>query len=124
MWLHAKVLSFDKKKDLYAWCHEIIEIEVVSLLKPQTAMKTAKTRGCLLCMKEKVQLFFNFFKQKAKTREEAQSKSLLNSRREEYSECNYRMSLLQLRSCGDKGTVFCKIICKFTLDRFLAGIHE
>ncbi len=71
MWLHIKDLNFNKKKDLYEWFCKNMEIEVLSLLKPQTAVKMAKTRGCLLCMKENVQLFFNFAKQKAKTREEA-----------------------------------------------------
>ena len=50
-----------------------MEIEFFSLLKPQTVVKMAKTRGHMLCMKEKVQ-FFDFAKQKAKTREEVQSK--------------------------------------------------
>ncbi len=103
MWSHTKDLNFSKKKDLYEWCREIMEIEVLSLLKPQTVVKTTKTRGCLLCMKEKVQLFFDFARQKEKTREEAQSKNLLNSRREEYSACNCRMQFSRLRSHGSEG---------------------
>ena len=62
MWSHAKHLDFDHKKDLYAWCCENMEVEVVHQVPVIAAMKTAGTKNCSLCMAEHIDLFNGFKK--------------------------------------------------------------
>ncbi len=98
MWSHAKDLEFENKDRLYHWIrHKYWDIDIVHKSSMVSAMKTAGTKNCALCMQERVKLCYVF-------NDKANNNKLMNSRRELYRRCTYRTQLLRLSAVGDVGT--------------------
>ena len=97
----ATTLEFEHKKDIYVWCRENMEVEVIRSIPVVSAMKTAGTKNCRLCMAEQIDLFCGFEKQKKKT---SKTHNLLNSRKKIYSACSCKMWFLRLWAIGNEGT--------------------
>lgn len=60
-------------------------------------MKTAGTKNCQLCMKERVELFHAFSKR-------SQTCKLMNSKNELYGQCSCKTRFLRLQAVGNEGT--------------------
>ena len=97
MWSHAKHIEFASRKDLYEWIRRHWEIEVLDKTSQINHMKTAGTKNCQLCMKERVELFHEFSKKKSPTR------NLMNSKNELYGQCSCKTRFLRLQAVGNAG---------------------
>ena len=97
MWSHARRSdeSFNSKGELYLWVRNNISVEILTKGSPVTQMRTAATKNCTLCMKEKISLFHHF------GRKRSRSHNLINSRNELYSKCSCRTRFLRLRAVGN-----------------------
>ena len=98
MWSHAKHIEFASRKDLYEWIRRHWEIEVLDKTSQINHMKTAGTKNCQLCMKERVLLFHAFSKR------ESQTCKLMNSKTELYGQCSCKTRFLRLQAVGNEGT--------------------
>ena len=103
MWSHAKDLQFEKRADLYAWCRENMEVDVLQKIPAISAMKSAGTKNCALCMYERVELFHGFHRQNMKNKKSSNSPNLLKSRNELYSSCSCKTRFLRLTAVGNGG---------------------
>ena len=64
LWAHCQDIDFSCKEDVSAWCRKNIQLELLSTGSALSYMKSAGTRGCRLCMKERIALFHHFGKKK------------------------------------------------------------
>ena len=94
---NAKHIEFTSRKDLYEWIRSKREIEVLDKTSQINHMKTAGTKNCQLCMKERVELFHAFSKKKSPTR------NLMNSKNELYGQCSCKTRFLRLQAVGNAG---------------------
>jgi hypothetical protein len=62
-----------------------------------TYMKSAGTKKCTLCMRERMALFYHFGKKKSRT------KHLMNSRKEMHGKCTCKTRFIRLRSIENEG---------------------
>jgi cell pole-organizing protein PopZ len=97
MWSHAKHIEFASRKELYGWIRSNWEIEVLDRTSQINHMKTAGTKNCQLCMKERVELFHEFSKKKSPTH------NLMNSKSELYGQCSCKTRFLRLQAVGNAG---------------------
>ena len=95
MWSHAKDMEFGSNYDLYMWILDNWDIEIVSKMSTISAMRTAGTKNCQLCMQERVKLFHAFH--------DKANPNLMNSRRELYGKCTCRTRFLRLSAVGNAG---------------------
>ena len=98
MWTHAKEQDFETKGDLHQWVRNNMEVSIQWKMSPISHMKTAATKQCRLCMKERVMLF-NEYGRKAKPN----SPRLLNSKDELHGACNCWTRFLRLYAVGNHG---------------------
>ena len=96
MWAHTKDMPFETKRDMYAWVRDNWEVDIISTMPVTSAMKTAGTRHCQLCMKERVKLFYAFH-------EKQTSHKLMNSRTELHGKCTCKTRFLRLSAVGNAG---------------------
>ena len=96
MWSHLKDMQFATKKDMYAWVRNNWEVDILTKMPITSAMKTAGTRHCQLCMKERMKLFYAFY-------EKQSSHKLINSRNELYAQCTCKTRFLRLSAVGNAG---------------------
>ena len=97
MWSHAKDMEFAKAGELYAWIRSNWEVEVLHKGSKINHMKTAGTKNCHLCMKERVELFHAFSKKRSPTG------NLMNSKTEMYGQCTCKTRFLRLQAVGNAG---------------------
>ena len=98
MWSHAKNMEFTKPGELYSWIRSNWKVEVLHKGSKINNMKTAGTKNCQLCMKERVLLFHAFSKR------ESQTCKLMNSKTELYGQCSCKTRFLRLQAVGNEGT--------------------
>ena len=96
MWSHLKDKEFDSKHDVYTWIRHNWDIEIISKMCMVSAMKTAGTKNCALCIQEHVKLFYAF--------NDKSKPNLMNSRRELHGRCTCQMRFLRLSAVGNEGT--------------------
>ena len=96
MWSHAKDLEFENKDRLYHWIRHNWEINIVHKSSMVSAMKTAGTKNCALCIQERAKLFYAF--------NDKNKPNLMNIRREMYGRCTCRTRFLRLSAVGNEGT--------------------
>jgi len=97
MWSHAKDMNFSSKSEMYQWIMRNWQIEIVYKGSIISAMKTAGTKNCSLCMKERVKIFHAMRKKKTL------SQNLMNSRSEMYGSCSCKTRFLRLKAVGSGG---------------------
>ena len=97
MWSHAKNMEFAKPGELYSWIRSNWKVEVLHKGSKINNMKTAGTKNCQLCMKERVELFHAFSKR-------SQTCKLMNSKNELYGQCSCKTRFLRLQAVGNEGT--------------------
>ena len=73
------------------------KVEVLHKGSKINNMKTAGTKNCQLCMKERVELFHAFSKR-------SQTCKLMNSKNELYGQCSCKTRFLRLQAVGNEGT--------------------
>ena len=95
MWSHAKDKTFANSNELYSWVRHNWDIEIVARVNSFTAMKTAGTKNCSLCMQERVKLFYAFH--------DKNNKKLMNSRKEMYGKCTCKTRFTRLSAVGNAG---------------------
>ena len=95
MWSHAKDMEFENKDKLYSWVRHNWDIEIVKQMPLVSAMKTAGTKNCALCMHERVKLFYAF--------NDKRNPNLMNSRREMFGKCTCRTRFTRLCAVGNEG---------------------
>ena len=96
MWAHVKDMPFETKDEMYAWVRNHWKIEIIQKMQVVSALKTAGTRNCQLCMKERVQLFYAMHEKKT-------SHNLMNSRSELFGKCTCKTRFLRLYAVGNAG---------------------
>ena len=97
LWSHCQDMSFSCKEEVSAWCRKTMQLEIISAGSALSYMKTAGTKWCRLCMKERIALFRHFGKKKTRT------KNLMNSRKEMHGKCSCKTRFIRLRSIENEG---------------------
>ena len=75
MWNHARQHHFETRGEIAQWVRENMTVDIAWKMSPISHMRTAATKHCRLCMKERVTLFFEFGKTP-----KPNSPNLMNSR--------------------------------------------
>ena len=96
MWAHCQNMPFETKSEMYEWVRNNWEVDIIQKMPVTSALKTAGTRHCTLCMKERVQIFYAMHEKKS-------SHNLMNSRAELYGKCTCKMQFLRLSAVGNAG---------------------
>ena len=96
MWAHCKDMHFNTKDELYTWVRKNWEVDILHKMPVTSAMKSAGTRFCSLCMKERVAIFNAMHNKK-------NSQNLMNSRQELYGRCSCKTRFLRLCAVGNAG---------------------
>ena len=96
MWAHCKDMHFNTKDELYTWVRKNWEVDILHKMPVTSAMKSAGTRFCSLCMKERVAIFNAMHNNKT-------SPNLMNSRQELYGRCSCKTRFLRLCAVGNAG---------------------
>ena len=92
MWSHARrEPDFATRDELYLWVRKRISVEILHKSSPVTQMRTATTKDCKLCMREKTTLFRHFGRKRSRTH------NLINSRNELYAKCTCKTRFLRLK---------------------------
>ena len=90
-------MDFSKNGELYEWIRKNWEIDILSKTSMINTIKTAGTRNCYLCMRERIEIF------KAFQSEKKQKNKLMNSRTEIFSKCTCPTRFLRLCAVGNEG---------------------
>ena len=98
-WAHAKDMEFNSKKDMCTCIRHNITVNTKSRGKATTFVKTATTKYCALCMREKISIFYNLWKTKKK--KGGEKDRFLNARSEVFGNCACKTRFLRL--CADVG---------------------
>lgn len=96
LWAHIRHKDFPNKEAVSAWCRANLRMEILFKGNPISLMKTASSKNCVLCMKERIHLFHHFGKKPTKTH------NLMNSRKEMHGKCSCRTRFIRLRSCENE----------------------
>ena len=91
LWAHCQDIGFSCKEEVSAWCRKTIQLEILSTGSALSYMKSAGTKKCTLCMRERMALFHHFGKKKSRT------KNLMNSRNEMHGKCTCKTRFIRLR---------------------------
>ena len=97
MWRHAREHTFAKNGDCLDWVRNNIEVTILHKGSEINAVKTAGTKDCRLCMKERIKLFFAFRQKKQK------KNNLMNSKDERGGKCNCKARFLRLKAVEGGG---------------------
>ena len=102
LWAHCQDIDLSCKEEVSAWYRKIIQLKILSSGSALSYMKSAGTKKCTLCMRERMALFHHFGKKKSRT------KNLMNSRKEMCGKCTCKTRFIRLRSieneCADETT--------------------
>ena len=96
MWAHCKDRNFKTKDEMYVWIRSQWKVEILSSMSVTSAVKTAGTRYCQLCMQERIQIFSAMHDKKTQHK-------LINSKDEMYGHCTCKTRFLRLSAVGNAG---------------------
>jgi len=97
LWSHCQDIQFDEKKDVATWCRTNVKLEILFTGTPLSFMKSAATRKCKLCMRERTILFKHFGLKKSI------KGNLMNSRKELHGSCSRKTRCLRLKVLEREG---------------------
>ena len=92
LWSHCQHLDFETKSEVSDWCKRNLRLEIVFTGSAISLLKTAATKDCRLCMKERITLFRHFGKKKS------HKNNMMNSRKEMHGKCSCVTRFIRLRS--------------------------
>ena len=90
-------MNFETKEEVTNWCKTNMNVEILFTSSAISLMKSAATKGCRLCMKERTSLFRHFGRNKSP------KNNMMNSRKELHGRCICAIKFIRLQSVENKG---------------------